>query len=37
MLYAEKATDRTYRDWEDGSDTKKKTADRLGVPQAERK
>ncbi len=37
MLYFQKATDRTYRDWEDVPDTIKKTFDRLGVPQAERK
>ncbi|WP_204122710.1 Fe-S cluster assembly protein SufB [Lacticaseibacillus mingshuiensis] len=37
MLYFQKATDKTYRDWEDVPDTIKNTFDRLGVPQAERK
>ncbi|WP_125581383.1 Fe-S cluster assembly protein SufB [Lacticaseibacillus suibinensis] len=37
MLYFQKATDKTYRDWDDVPDTIKKTFDRLGVPQAERK
>lgn len=37
MLYFQKATDKTYRDWADVPDDIKRTFDRLGVPQAERK
>ncbi|WP_125708048.1 Fe-S cluster assembly protein SufB [Lacticaseibacillus porcinae] len=37
MRYYIKATDKTYRDWEDVPDDIKNTFDRLGVPQAERK
>lgn len=37
MLYFQKATDKAYRDWNDVPDELKKTFDRLGVPQAERK
>lgn len=37
MLYFQKATDKTYRDWNDVPAELKQTFDRLGVPQAERK
>ncbi|MCI1985412.1 MAG: Fe-S cluster assembly protein SufB [Lactobacillus sp.] len=37
MRYYIKATDKTYKDWEDVPDDIKNTFDRLGVPQAERK
>ncbi len=37
MLYFQKATDKTYRDWADVPPEIKQTFDRLGVPQAERK
>lgn len=37
MLYYQKMTDRKYRDWDDVPDDLKKTFERLGVPEAERK
>jgi len=37
MLYYQKMTDKKYRDWNDVPDDLKKTFDRLGVPEAERK
>ncbi|WP_334332429.1 Fe-S cluster assembly protein SufB [Companilactobacillus sp. HBUAS59544] len=37
MLYYQRATDKKYRDWKDVPEKIKKTFDRLGVPQAERK
>lgn len=37
MLYYQKMTDKKYRDWKDVPDDLKKTFDRLGVPEAERK
>lgn len=37
MLYYQKMTDRKYRDWDEVPEDLKKTFDRLGVPQAERK
>ncbi|MCG4280833.1 Fe-S cluster assembly protein SufB [Lacticaseibacillus saniviri] len=37
MLYYQKATDKTYRDWDDVPEEIKNTFERLGVPQAERK
>ncbi|WP_461215089.1 Fe-S cluster assembly protein SufB [Lacticaseibacillus sp. GG6-2] len=37
MRYYIKATDKSYKDWDDVPDDIKKTFDRLGVPQAERK
>lgn len=37
MLYYQKMTDKKYRDWEDVPDDIKKTFEKLGVPQAERK
>ncbi|MDO4855981.1 MAG: Fe-S cluster assembly protein SufB [Limosilactobacillus gorillae] len=37
MLYYQKMTDKKFRDWEEVPDDLKKTFDRLGVPEAERK
>ncbi|WP_367342124.1 Fe-S cluster assembly protein SufB [Limosilactobacillus sp.] len=37
MLYFQRMTDKKYRDWKDVPEDLKKTFDRLGVPQAERK
>lgn len=37
MLYYQKMTDKKYRDWKDVPEDLKRTFDRLGVPQAERK
>ncbi|MFT8909149.1 MAG: Fe-S cluster assembly protein SufB, partial [Lentilactobacillus diolivorans] len=37
MHYYQKMTDKKYRDWKDVPDNLKKTFDRLGVPEAERK
>lgn len=37
MLYYQKMSNKKYRDWKDVPDAMKKTFDRLGVPQAERK
>lgn len=37
MLYYQKMTDKKYRDWKDVPEELKRTFDRLGVPEAERK
>ncbi len=37
MLYYQKMTDKKFRDWKDVPEDLKKTFDRLGVPEAERK
>ena len=37
MLYYQKMTDKKFRDWEDVPEDLKRTFDRLGVPEAERK
>lgn len=37
MLYYQKMTNKKFRDWEEVPDDLKKTFDRLGVPEAERK
>lgn len=37
MLYYQKMTDKKYRDWDDVPEELKRTFDRLGVPEAERK
>ncbi|MDM8267108.1 Fe-S cluster assembly protein SufB [Limosilactobacillus pontis] len=37
MLYYQKMTDKKFRDWKDVPEDLKRTFDRLGVPQAERK
>ncbi len=37
MLYYQKATDRSYRDWDDVPEEIKNTFEKLGVPEAERK
>lgn len=37
MLYYQKMTDKKFRDWEEVPDDLKKSFDRLGVPEAERK
>ena len=37
MLYYQKMTDKKFRDWEEVPDDLKKTFNRLGVPEAERK
>lgn len=37
MLYYQKMTDKKFRDWDDVPEDLKRTFDRLGVPEAERK